>query len=434
MNQYNPASPAIPQLKASEMAEVFGRSGTDVYSGYFEIDRVSDWNDPYTRSKIINQMRREFVAVQTGLAILKAPILSTGWSIEGGDEDIRQFLEEEFFGMTQRTYQELLIEVLSYLEFGFSIFEIIWTQREDGKIGLFDLAPRIQESIEKFTMEDGGAGVLQRLDGDITTGNGFANIPMNKLVIFTNNKEGDDLIGQSVLRAARSHTVYIDTIYRVQGMAIERQAMGIPVIKYPKDTSGDAEKRQAENLGQNLKANERAYIATTTDWEIEILTPKGNPLGGTMENAIAHHNRQILMTCMAHGLDTGSTGVGSLALSKTQQWDRLSFAEQKANYIASVLNKFVLQRLVDVNFGKQEEYPKLVFEALGVEDSVQLATQFKQLHDIGAIDMKDPEMVNYIRRIFSVPELTEEQIEDLLIKYETTPPQEDSQSREEQSA
>ncbi len=412
---YNPSSPDLTKLALRDMKEVFGRSGTQVYTGYFETDEVVDWNDTLTRARIVNKMRREFVACQTALNILKAPILSTGWDIVGGDEEQRDFIKKQLFDLSQRTWQELLQEILTYLEFGFSVFEIVLKVNDDGKIGLADLAPRIQESIEKFQMSNGNAGISQQLYGDIVPNKaqaGYVDIPLQKLVIFTNNKEGDDLIGTSVLRSARMHTVMIDRMYRVQGISAERFGVGIPVVKYPA-AGGDKEKATAEELGKYIKANQQTFIATKDDWTVDILTPNGNPLSGMIENSIAHHNRQILLTCMAHALDTGSKGVGSLALSKTQQFDRLSFAEQKAVYVANQLNKYVVQKLIDLNWGKQEEYPKLVFEPLGAEDTNQLATTFKSLFDMGILDTTNPEHINYVRNIFSLPVLSEEDIMEM---------------------
>lgn len=412
---YNPSSPDLAKLTISDMKKIFGRSGTEVYSGYFETDEVADWNDTLTRARIVNKMRREYVACSSAINILNVPILATNWDIVGGDEEQREFAKQQLFGLTQRTWQELLQEILTYLPFGYAVFEKIFNVTEDGKIGLFDLAPRIQESIEKFRMSNGGAGVQQRLYGDIVPQQGNAtivDIPLQKLLIFTNNKEGDDLIGMSVLRPARMHTVMIDRMYRVQGISAERFGVGIPIVKYP-DAGGDAEKQQAEEMGKYIKANQQTFVAMKSDWDISILTPSGNPLSGMIENSIAHHNRQILLTCMAHALDTGSKGAGSLALSRTQQFDRLSFAEQKATYIANQLNKYVIKQLIDINFGKQEVYPELTFEPLGAEDSNQLSSTYKTLFDMGVLNTQDPELVNYVRKVFNLPTLTEEQILDM---------------------
>ena len=408
---YNPASPDLMELTLDQMTEIFGRSGTEVYSGYYRVDDVVNWNNPYQRAKIVDEMRKQDVAVSSALNLLYAPIMATNWSIQGGDDEQREFIEKQIFGMTQRTWQEFLLEALGYLPFGFYIFEQIYHTLPDGRIGLFDLAPRIPRSIEKFRTQDEQAGITQNLYGDITPRSGHGtqvSIPLEKLLIFTNHKEGDDLIGQSVLRGARRHYVIKDRLYLISGMSAERFGMGVPVVTYPLE-GGEAEKDKASELGQNLKGNEKGYIAIKEGWKVEILTPSANSLGTMMENLIAHHNRQILMSCLAHSMDLGSNSTGSYALSSTQQTDLMNFAEQKATYIASQINKYVIKKLIDLNWGVQEEYPELVFEALGVEDDEKMANVYKSLYDMGIID-NDPELTNYIRKIFSLPEIPDEEI------------------------
>ena len=413
-NVYNPSSPALEQFNAKQLMEIFSVSGTSVFNGYYDEDDVRDWNSPVDRAKIVNDMRRKSVAIQSGLNILKAPILTTGWSVNGGDEEQRAFIEKQLFGMSQRTWQEFLNELLNYLEFGFSLFEIIFKKTNDGKIGLYDLAPRIQESIQNFRTQDGNAGVTQLVYGDIQldTEKGSASIvsiPLQKLLIFTNNKEGDNLMGSSILRSARMHYDMIQIIYRISAISAERFGVGIPIIKFP-NGMGAEEKESAEEMGRNLKGNEKGYIALSEDWTIELLMPSGGGKDALIEKLIAHHNRMLLISCMAHSLDLGSGGGGgSYALSENQGSDRMSFAEQKATYIANQINKYVVKKLIDLNWGVQDIYPQLEFEALGIENSKTLADTYKALYDIGIIT-NDVVMINYIRKIFNLPQLTEEEI------------------------
>lgn len=408
---YNPSSPELDELTIEEMGEILGRSGTESYDGYFKVDDVVDWNDCYQRSRIVDEMRKQDVAVGSALNLLYAPIMATKWDIVGADEEQVEFLKKQLFDMTQRTWQEFLLEACQFLAFGFYIFEKIYQELPDGKIGLFDLAPRIPRSIEKFRMQDGGAGITQNLYGDIVAHDmvsGQKSIPLQKLLIFTNQKEGDDLIGQSVIRQARKHYVYKDRLYIVSGMSAERFGMGIPVVTYP-DNGGKSEKNKATELGRNIKANQKAYLAIKEGWKVEILTPSTNSLGTMMNDLIAHHNRQILMSCLQHGLDLGSTETGSFSLSTNQRADGLSFSEQKATYIKDQLNKYVIKPLIDLNWGPQEEYPELIHESLGVEDDKKMAEVYKILYDMGVID-NDPELTNFIRKLFSLPEIPSDEI------------------------
>lgn len=414
----NPSDPSLAELTVKEMSKVFGASGTRINSGYFDVDRVFDWNDPYTRARLVNIMRREFVAVSSALGKLKSPILGANWFVSGGEEEHREFIEKNLFDLSQRTWQELLIEIATFLDFGYAIFETIYEFR-DGQIWLKDLAPRIQESIERFETMDSKAGVTQNLFGTNYNENQVS-IPMSKLLIFTHNKEGDNLMGNSILRGARMHTVYLDRAYKVQGIAIERFGAGIPVVTFP-TTGGDEEKQEASDLGESLKVNEQGYIAKQEGWEVEILSPSGSGVDSLIEKGIDHHTRQIFMACLAHGLMTGANGKGSHALSQTQDKDLNEFAKQKCAYVADQFNKYIIKKLIDLNFGVQEYYPELSFEIDMGETTDQVLGRVKGLVDMGVLQVQRPDENSYIRKSLQAPDLSEErwlEMEDELLQQE----------------
>lgn len=171
-------------------------------------------------------------------------------------------------------------------------------------------------------------------------------------------------------------------------------------------------------MGENVKANEQGFIAKKEGWSIDILSPSSSGLGGFIENGIEHHYRQILSSCLAHGLATGSNGKGSYNLSQTQDKDLNEYARQKAQYLVNQINKYVCQRLIDINFGKQEYYPELNFEMDDNVSKKETAETIKAMVDMKVLDPLDPETNNYIRKSLDAPALSDEQYEELLIKKE----------------
>lgn len=395
-----------------QLEEIFGDSGTSRYGGYFQDEKNTLWRDD-TRAETVDEMRKTDGAVQAVLKGIKAPIISAEWEVFSYDdspkgEEIREFVENNVFGM-DRDWYEFLREALGFMDFGFYPFELIWEIR-DGKIYLKDLAPRIPLSVMNWQIADKKLGITQIIRTD-DFNKSTAEIPIDKLFVLTNDKEGDDITGQSILRAAYKHYKYKDILYRISGIAADRYGVGVPVIGLP-DNYGDAEKESANELGENLRSSEKGYFTKPPGFTIEILTPNGNPQGAQIDNLIDHHNRMIMLSTLEQFLGLGGDGVGSFALSQDQSSFFLKHVEDKARYFASQFKTQVIKRLVDLNFGEQEWYPELKFSPLGTKNMKEQAEIINVLVMAGVLDASDPAIKKWIRPTFKLPELTDDQIEE----------------------
>lgn len=398
-------------LTLDQMEQQFGDSGTARWGGFFNEEPSPQFRS-LLRIDTIEEMRRTDGAIKAVLNAIKSPILATEWRVEGNDPEIQKFVEDQLFNM-QRSWTDFLREALAYLDFGFYVFEKIYGVK-DSRIVLKDLAPRIPRSIYRWRLDDGTFGVQQLIRTDeYFDNNGMkttkAQIPGEKLVILTNEKEGDDLTGQPILRPAYKHWYYKDLLYKIQGIAAERYGVGIPVVTLP-ETFGDAEKTKADEMGRNIRSNEEAFITLPSkEWQVSILTPQGNPHGNTIETAIDHHNRMIMIATLANFLDLGSGATGSFALSKDQSGFFLKHVDQVAVYLEQQITKQVIEPLVKVNFGDDADVPCLKHNQLGDVDLTALSTTLKTLAEGGFVEI-DPSLQQWVHKMFKLPEITDDQV------------------------
>lgn len=405
------------QMTIQNIKKVFGDSGTERFGGFFLEEFNQEWRDE-KRVENVEKMRRTDSTVKAVLNAVKAPLLSTKWRIDGGEEDIREFVEHSIFGM-DRSWKEFLREALAYLDFGYYCFEIIYGLK-NGRVTVIDLAPRIPRSIQFWEIAGKQFGITQfiRTDDKSLENKRVLEIPSEKLLILTNDKEGDDVTGQSILRSAYKPFKIKDVLYRIQGIAAERHGVGVPVLNLP-DTAGAAEKSKAEEMLENLRSNEKAFIVLPgkkEDWDLRILTPAGNPQGDAIGKAIEHHDRRILMAVLASFLGLGADSTGSFALSKDQSSFFLKHCEDKANYFEEQFNKQVIKRMVDISFGPQEKYPYLCHNHLGDIDFKEMSEVMKTLTDSGYIESGDIKMKKFTRGLFQLPEMTKDEEDDLELK------------------
>jgi phage gp29-like protein len=371
-----------------------------------------DYNRKLTGTAGVNtfdEMRRGDATVRASLLAITLPILAARWWVEPGTDDrqgkkIAEFVENNLLWGMSRSWQETLNEVLLYLVFGRMPFELIWEFDKDGQIKLRKMMSIWPATVEKWKLANGNDGIVQQ------TINGKFEIPMDKLCVFVNQKEGENWEGNSVLRTAYKHWFIKDKSYLIEAMSQERQGLGVPYAKAPTGGTTEAESDKMEELLANLRANEKGYLLFREGWEVGFLDMKA----GTIKNPAAmiqHHDRQISKNVLAQFLELGSTGSGgSWALSQDQSKLFLLSLESVANYVTDNFNKYIIKKLVDFNFNV-EEYPELNFEKIGTVDFAKLVVALQQAIGAGLIT-PDSNIETYLRDVMDLPEFTGETIAD----------------------
>lgn len=297
-------------------------------------------------------MKRADGTVRGALRTLKTPVLSARWFIEahgknGGepttvDKNIAKFVEANLFENLNVPWSRVVEEALIMCEYGFSMMEIVWDYdpEDSTKIIVSKLAPRHPLDVREFVFNEFGDPLGVMMEG--TEANGFTPtfIPFDKLLIFTLEQEGADLRGTSVLRSAYKHYYYKDTLYKIDAIQKERHGIGVPIIKLPMGFTTQ-DKNLAEELGRNLRTNERAHITIPMNWEILFAKLEGQPVDCIA--SIDHHDKKILSNVLAPFLDDSN--------AKTDSMDMfLKSTRYIANTISDTINKFLIPKMVRINF------------------------------------------------------------------------------------
>ena len=357
--------------------------------------------------KVYDEMRKSDGTVRSAMLVTTLPIRRATWMIKGcgetpQDEEIKDFVEKALFEWMEGTWDDLIRQALLMIPFGVMPFEKVYGTREyEGKsyVTLKKLAPRLPKSIQQWELADGTFGIQQiRQDGQI------ANIPGSKLVIFVNEKEGDNWWGTSMLRAAYKHWYFKNNFYKIDAIAFERQGLGIPMIKMPTGYTQSDENKAKQAL-QNLRANENAYMIIPTGYEAEFMNMGSNTTRDP-SNSIQHHNREIVKAVLAQFLELGATNTGSKALSTDHTELFLKSIEAVADTIVAEVNKLI-RELVDLNYNDVEDYPKLNYTGIAKVDVEKLANAFGTLVTAGAVTPTENDE-QYLRAVLGLPEMTEE--------------------------
>ena len=404
-------------LVVSRRTKEIGAPGVENFSGYI----TQDFNDLFNgdqATEIFDKMRKSDATVQATLKAVKLPIMSAEYTVESADSndskqnDIAEFIRINLFKNLEGGFASFWREALGHLDFGHYPFEKVYEVR-DGQVWLKKLAPRLPTTIQKWTIAGDKPGITQLLPSvDKNDKNQSSNreIPMEKLVLFVNEKEGNNYQGVSILRSAYKHWYMKDALYRIDAIKHERGA-GILHIGLPAGSSAE-DRANAEELGEFFKVNEKSHIVTPSpEWKLEMITNGISDQSAALMESVKHHDRQIMVNILAQFLDLGSGSGGSYSLSQDQSSFFTLANRAIANYMTEVINKEVVKELVILNFGAQEEYPRLTAQGIGEIDYDEMSQVLERLTNAGLVK-NDAQFKVWIAKTFGFPMVTVEDFED----------------------
>ncbi|MFI2837559.1 DUF935 family protein [Mycolicibacterium sp. PDY-3] len=361
-------------------ATELGDSGVQIFNGIIMGDEYRPELRGRYAIKTYDEMRRGDATVHAGLMAVKYPIISVNWTTEAGgedavDEEAKELVDYNFKEVIN--WRETLTEMLTMLDFGFYVAELVFDWRSvngTDRIVLTKVAYRKQTTIENWETKEHEAGITQRLSNGSTV-----SIPIDKLIVLSHQKEGDNYEGISILRSAYQNWYYKKTFYQIDAVKHERQALGVVKIKYPK--GADAKMREeARRAAANVRANERAYIEEPDGWDINFMDMQANTTADPKES-IAHHDRQILKNMQVQYIDIGSAGSSGSFSASTDQRALLEQQDQAiAEQIAAAVNDIIIRKIVDLNFNVND-YPKWKPGRVAREDVAVLADAVTEVQD-----------------------------------------------------
>jgi len=353
-------------------------------------------------------------------------------------KDAQIFVEQCFADM-DGTVDDFLAEVLTFLPFGFSVFEVVYKTRggryandptrysqfDDGKMGIRKLAPRAQWTIDRFLTDENGAitGVRQTA---MTLKTGAVDIPIDKMLHFRTSTINNDPSGRSILRNAFTSYHYASHIQMIEAIAVEREMNGIPVGRIPSEYLADnaTAPQQAfanafKKILRDVKFNDQGFVLLPSDVyenddgsktsipmvQFDLVTAKGTRAIPTGE-VILRHQQNIARSVLADFLMLGSSDTGSFALSKSKTNIFLTAASGYTEAIAAVLNRQLVTLLWEINGFDPLLMPSISFGDIAPVDLAELGAFVRDIAGAGMPLFPDDDTENTIRRAAGFPEKT----------------------------
>jgi hypothetical protein len=365
---------------------------------------------------IYEEMANSDAAVDVSLRAAKTPVMGADYFVEPFsdnpiDLDIQEFVEFNLLSGTNAPFLLILEDVLRMYEFGFSVIEKVYEEREwaPKRTGanrrkytmLRKLAPRPTPTIKEIKYDDNG-GPVSIVQGAVQADGKpkDVEIDIEKLIIFSNNKKGGNLEGKSILRTAYRHWFFKSNLYNIDGIQKERHGMGFPTIQL-KPGYKPADKDAAIELVRNIRTNEHGGAVLPPNWELKFLDLPGQPVD--VMKSIEHHNGGIMLNTMSQFLLLGLEGSGGGRATSGAHQDMFNKAlRYVANMICDDINLYCVPFLVGYNFDT-DHFPKLRVRNIGeTKDMQQWASAISNLLAQHAIT-PDMETEQWIRTVIDAP-------------------------------
>ena len=410
----------VPFERTTAAAETLpvGLPGTPIFHGFLEdFGEYNPQMEGLTAIRTYEKMRRSDAQVAATLLACELPIRAANWDVLPAssaalDQEIAQFVKENLFGgleyvspagvKSTQCWDDVLRNALLMLPFGAAAHEEVYAVDGD-RVRLARLAPRLPVTFYRWITDVDGETLLALNQYGYRNSNfESVEIPVDRLAVFTFNKEGANFFGRSMLRPAYMHWYIKHQLYRIDAIAGERNGLGIPTIE--QGTNASKEDRQAAQAWvTQLAAHEKTGIALPAGWKFTLQGVQGQVRD--LFNSIQHHNTEISRTALAFFMNLGQSSQSSGNRALGQEMTDFFFlaVQATADQIARTITATSVRRLVDYNWDGVERYPTLVVSNLKARSFDQTLTALSQLATANVVTPY-PELAQHIARELGLPQ------------------------------
>ena len=415
-----------------------GVSGLRRYGPYIYEEFLPELRWPGA-GKIYQEMSDNDPVIGSILYLAEMLIRGCNWEVRASsnseiDQEAAKFLEECMHDMDM-SWANVISEILSMLVYGFSFHEIVYKVRrghntdrryhskyDDGRIGWRRLPSRAQTSLAEWEFDKDGdvTAFIQRCEPDFKT----IRIPMRKGLLFRTRVSKDNPEGKSLLRNAYRPWFFKKHFEEIEGIGIERDLAGFPVLQAPENLDLWNEddpnivklRASAEALVASIRRDSEEGVLLPHGWNLTLLT-SGSSRQINIGDTIERYDNRIAITLLSDIILIGNNRAGSFALADTKESLLAAALQSQVDNIADVFNTFAVPRLFELNdFPGLTEYPQIVPSGIQMPSVAEVALMLRAMNLNVA---KDKELLRHLWHIMGFPTMSDETFEEVYASQAT---------------
>lgn len=413
-----------------------GKTGLTQYAGRVAEEWMQKLDGDRGR-RVYREMADNDATIGAILFAVEMILRNVDWRVEpfsSAPDHVEQaeFVESLLDDMSH-TWEDMIAEIMSFLVWGWSSVEIVYKRRvgpsetdpakksrhSDGLVGWRKLAPRAQETLDRWEFDDEGgtSGWWQ----DPPDGRSQIFLPIEKILVFRTTSVKGNPEGRSILRRAFVSYYRKKRIEEAEAIGVERDLAGMPIFYVPPelfDPNASAEQTAVLNeyrrIVENIKNDEQAGLVLPSVYDENGNKTVTFELAGTgsrrlfdTSGIIRRYDQAIAQTVLADFILLGHEKVGSFALadSKTDLFAVALGAWMKE--IAAVLNRHAIPRLYALNGWKTGETATIVPGDIEKPDLEIFANAIERLTGTGWLTPGGDADEAQVRALLNLPERTD---------------------------
>ena len=344
-----------------------------------------------------DRMRRKDSQLRALTRNVKLPILSGQYMIEAEDDELSEFCKRQLgLSAVQNNinWQSFLRDILSYMDFGFTVFEMQKAIVDDKYIELCGIYLRPAITITEFYLKD---NVVTGVEQDSVEGT----VPIRDNIFhIAFESEGDSPKGQSLLEACVTDYDAKHNYIRYSQLNAKRFAVGVPIINHPRDATVE-EKNSYVNTLKNYADGKNVGMILPEDVIMNVIALQGGERFDVLP-LLRYHDQAMSKAYLSQVIELGSTETGSRAVGddfvKAFYYGLTSLADQ----ICQKITDDILTPLVVKNFGKNKQARLIVDELVPQDDSQSLEWVLKYITE--GVIMPDEAQRQHILEWLKLPQ------------------------------
>ena len=435
----------IPRLSLQEQGFV----GLRTSGGRVFPESNSAFNYPHF-NKTVNEIRHN-PTVGSAMNVYRMFISRVNWDVEPHkdadeiDKARANIVRTMMDDMEGQSWSNFIEDAIPYLEYGFGIHEKVLRRRllrngsayNDGLVGIKRLAPRNQDTIEKWDFSLDGAdliGIQQNISNiensyrfiNKKNDNGLIPIPREKFLLFTASGNRGNPQGNSIYKAIYLSYKMLTLLQENELVGVAKDMQGLLKIAIPpKYMSPDASAEDKATVkafqaiidAYNNGTQRGLLVPNMYDeqnnqlFSYELMEAKGSARYD-VEKIITRLQDDILSALNCDIVKLGSQGAGSFSLASAKTSVLALAIDYRLREMAGVLNNDLMKTIYQMNGWSCEKMAQFVYKDIEDIDMEAMGKFIQQAFSVGAIE-GDRAVYNRVRKFFGVAPLPDDQPVDV---------------------
>lgn len=427
---------AFTGRRTTAPTQTAGVPGTAVIGGYVqEGERNPNLANRDERYRTYSDILANTSIVAAGTRYFLNLVAKAEWTFKPAEGDTdgwyAERAEEMLTDDPATSWARIVRRAAMYRFYGFSVQEWTARKRNDGLITFADVAPRAQQTINRWDLLDDGTvqGVTQLSPQTMRE----LYLPRQKLLYIVDDTLSDSPEGLGLFRHLVASAARLTRYEQLEGIGFETDLRGIPIGRAPftdlmeKVTSGQITEQQRRALIKPLQDFMRNHVKTaklgmlldsityetkdeagrpssTQQWGVDLLKGTASSFAENAQ-AIERINREMGRVLGVEQLLLGA-GAGSYALSDDKTSSFFLLIDGALTEVRESVRDDLLRTLWQLNGWPEDMMPELGTEAIRHTDVAEVAAVLRDMATAGAtLDPEDP-VVGEVRELLGVSQPT----------------------------